>query len=94
MIRIQARHIQVPTNEMAQEVMQKWQNGAEFADLAATYSDCPTSRQGGHLGEFGPGHMPAELDPVFLQGDIGCVYGPVETERGFHLLEVIKRMET
>ena len=74
--------------------MHKWQDGANFEDLARTYSQCPTARQGGHLGEFGPGHMAQELEPVFLKGEIGSLYGPVATAHGFHLVEVLARKET
>ncbi len=94
MLRIQARHIQVPSVEMAEAVMQRWQSGEDFAELARLYSQCPTASQGGFLGEFGPGHMAPELEPVFLEGEIGTLYGPVATARGLHLVEVLKRTET
>lgn len=93
MLRIQARHIQLPTPEMANEVMGKWQQGANFEELARVYSQCPTGRQGGNLGEFGPGHMAPELDTVFLSGEIGSVYGPVATAQGYHLVEIVDRKD-
>ncbi len=73
--------------------MVKWQQGEDFEGLARDYSQCPTARQGGSLGEFGPGHMAPELEPVFLDGDIGSVYGPVATSNGYHLVEVIARTD-
>ncbi|QDV42193.1 Peptidyl-prolyl cis-trans isomerase C [Stieleria neptunia] len=93
MLRIKARHIQVSSPELANEVMVKWQQGANFEELARAYSECPTARQGGSLGEFGPGHMAPELEPVFLQGDVGDVYGPVATANGYHLVEVLERTD-
>lgn len=93
MLRIKARHIQVPTLDLANEVMEKWQQGASFDELARAYSECPTGREGGSLGEFGPGHMAPELEPVFLEGETGSVYGPVATANGFHLVEVIARKD-
>lgn len=93
MLRIKARHIQVPTPELANEVMAKWQQGADFTELARLYSQCPTAGQGGLLGEFGPGHMAPELDPVFLGGEIGGVYGPVATAHGYHIIEVLDRKD-
>jgi peptidyl-prolyl cis-trans isomerase C len=92
-LRIQARHIQLPSQELAQQVIQKWQDGESFEDLARSYSRCPTGRYGGNLGEFGLGHMPQEKDEVFLKGEIGTVYGPVATSNGHHLIEVIARSE-
>ncbi|WP_182869874.1 peptidylprolyl isomerase [Rhodopirellula sp. JC639] len=91
MLRIKARHIQVSTPDQANEVMLKWQQGASFEELARAYSECPTARQGGSLGAFGPGHMAPELEPVFIEGDIGSLYGPVATAHGYHLVEVIAR---
>lgn len=93
MLRIQARHIQLPSHEMAEQVIAKWQDGESFEDLACSYSQCPTAKYGGSLGEFGPGHMPSEMDEVFMKGEIGTVYGPVVTPNGHHLIEVISRSE-
>ena len=93
MMRIQARHIQLDSPDAAQQVIDQWQAGRSFDALARTYSQCPTGRQGGNLGEFGPGHMPPELDEVFLRGQLGTLYGPIATSHGFHLVEVISRSE-
>ena len=38
--------------------------------------------------------MAQELEPVFLNGEIGSLYGPVATAQGFHLVEVLARKET
>lgn len=93
MLRIKARHIQVATPEMAQQIIQLLQNGEAFEDLARSYSQCPTAIQGGSLGSFGPGHMPEELDPIFIEGEIGAIYGPVASTRGHHLIEVLSRSQ-
>ena len=93
MLRTKARHIQVANEDQANEVMRKWQDGASFEELARLYSQCPTAAQGGFLGEFGPGQMAPELDPVFFNGDIGSVYGPVTTAHGVHLIELLERNE-
>ena len=44
-------------------------NPVSFAEAAATYSECPSSRQGGNLGEFGPGQMVKEFDKVVFSDD-------------------------
>ena len=48
---------------------------------------------GGALGAFGPGQMVKEFDDVVFTGEIGKVLGPVQTQFGFHLIEVTKRSE-
>ena len=35
--------------------------------------------RGGDLGSFGPGAMVPEFDKVVFSGEIGQVYGPVQT---------------
>jgi peptidyl-prolyl cis-trans isomerase C len=67
--------------------------GADFADLARQYSSCPSGSQGGDLGEFSPGMMVREFDKVVFSAEINTVQGPVETEFGYHLLEVTSRRD-
>ncbi|HID36061.1 MAG TPA: peptidylprolyl isomerase, partial [Ghiorsea sp.] len=55
------------------------------------YSSCPSKAQGGDLGEFGPGQMVPEFDKVVFSADIGSIEGPVQTQFGYHLLEVTAR---
>jgi peptidyl-prolyl cis-trans isomerase C len=55
------------------------------------HSSCPSSRQGGELGEFGPGEMVPEFDKVVFSAEVGKVQGPVKTQFGYHLLEVTER---
>ncbi|MEO1528500.1 MAG: peptidylprolyl isomerase [Planctomycetota bacterium] len=87
----EARHLVVATELEAQELLREWQDGEEFARLARTRSLCPTAQQDGHLGLFAKGHMPPELDEIFQRGEFGCLYGPVQTEYGYHLVEVLSR---
>ncbi|OUT60792.1 Foldase protein PrsA precursor [Stieleria bergensis] len=93
MLRIRARHIQLSSPDVANQVMQLWQAGENFADLAKRYSECSTAVQGGSLGHFGPGQMSPEIDAVCMRGEPGGVYGPIQTAHGIHLVEVIERAE-
>ena len=43
------------------------------------------------MGEFGPGEMVPEFDAVVFSGEIGKVYGPVQTRFGYHLIEITDR---
>ena len=76
-----------------QEVTLKRQieEGADFAEMARLHSSCPSKRQGGDLGEFGPGMMVREFDEAVFSGEVGKVLGPVRTQFGWHLLEVTQR---
>jgi len=86
-----ARHILVATEEKCNELKNEIAAGADFAEVAKNNSTCPSSRQGGDLGEFGPGMMVPEFDEVVFSAPINEVQGPVKTQFGYHLLEVTSR---
>lgn len=86
-----ARHILVNSEAQCLELKAQIEGGADFAELARQHSSCPSGRQGGDLGKFGPGMMVPEFDRVVFSADVGTVQGPVKTQFGYHLLEVTSR---
>lgn len=93
MSRATARHILVNTEEKCNELKAAIEGGADFADVAKENSSCPSGQQGGDLGEFGPGMMVKEFDEVVFSADLNTVQGPVQTQFGYHLLEVTSRTD-
>ena len=93
MAKATARHILVATEEKCNELKTQIEAGADFAEVAKNHSTCPSSRQGGDLGSFGPGQMVKEFDTVVFSAPINVVQGPVKTQFGFHLLEVTSRQD-
>ncbi len=93
MARATARHILVDTREQCEALKEEIEGGADFAALASEHSSCPSGKSGGDLGEFGPGMMVPEFDKVVFSADVNSVQGPVQTQFGFHLLEVTSRTE-
>ena len=83
-----ARHILVETEQQCNELKAKIEGGEDFAAVAKQFSSCPSSAQGGDLGDFGPGMMVPEFDKVVFSAPINTVQGPVRTDFGYHLLEV------
>jgi peptidyl-prolyl cis-trans isomerase C len=86
-----ARHILVATEDQANDLKQQIIDGADFGDMAKQHSSCPSSANGGDLGQFGPGQMVPEFDAVIWKGDVGGVHGPVQTSFGYHLIEIVSR---
>jgi len=86
-----ARHILVDSEEKCNELKDSITAGEGFAELAKQHSSCPSGRDGGDLGSFGPGQMVPEFDKVVFSAEIGAVQGPVKTQFGYHLLEVTSR---
>lgn len=63
----------------------------KFAEYAKEWSGCPSAKNGGDLGEFGPGMMVKNFDEICFNEDVGVVHGPVSTQFGEHLILITKR---
>eukprot|EP01063_Lacrimia_lanifica_P025787 TRINITY_DN3376_c0_g4_i1.p1 TRINITY_DN3376_c0_g4~~TRINITY_DN3376_c0_g4_i1.p1 ORF type:complete len:270 (+),score=160.35 TRINITY_DN3376_c0_g4_i1:65-874(+) len=89
-----AKHILMKKEEDLQKVLEQINAGeVEFDEAAKEHSTCPSGKKGGDLGSFSPGSMVKEFDGVVF-GDftkLDEIYGPVETQFGFHLIKVYSR---
>ena len=86
-----ARHILVNTEEESLKLKNEIEAGTDFAESAKKHSKCPSGAEGGSLGEFHPDQMVPEFDKVVFNEEIGKVHGPVKTQFGYHLIEIISR---
>ncbi len=101
--RVHARHILISVAKTdddkakaekkakAEDVRAKLVGGADFAQLANLFSDCPSKKYGGDLGTFPRGQMvKAFEDAAFSQNvkDIGPV---VQTDFGYHVIQVLEK---
>lgn len=87
---LKAKHILVKNEYEAKDVLRKLKEGKSFEELAADFSICPSSRQGGDLGEFPKGRMIPEFERALLQLKPNEISGIVRTKFGYH---IIKRPE-
>jgi peptidyl-prolyl cis-trans isomerase C len=90
-MKAKARHILVKTEQQCIDIKAAIEAGSEFVKEAKEKSLCPSGKNGGDLGEFSPGAMVPEFDKVVFNEEIGKVHGPVKTQFGYHVLEVISR---
>ena len=93
MVTATARHILVETKEQCENIKKEIEAGADFADMAREYSQCPSGQQGGDLGRFSPGQMVREFDQVVFSGDLDIIHGPIRTQFGYHLIDITSRTE-
>ncbi len=86
---IRASHILVKTEQEAMDLYNEIKNGKDFAQAAKENSLCPSGQNGGDLGYFGKGMMvkPFE-DAAFELNEIGEISQPVETQFGWHLIQL------
>lgn len=61
-------------------------NPSRFEEQALKHSECPTSLQGGVLGDMPRGKLFPELDAALFELPAGALSGILESEIGFHLL--------
>ncbi len=92
-MRAKARHILVDSEQVAEELKQDIEGGADFGAVAREHSKCPSNAQGGDLGEFGQGQMVPEFDAVVFSAEVGKPHGPVKTQFGYHLIEITSRTD-
>ena len=91
MAKATARHILVETQEQCEDLKTQIESGTDFAEVARQHSKCPSGQRGGDLGEFGTGQMVPEFDQVVFSKELGQVHGPVQTQFGYHLIEITSR---
>ena len=82
----------------AEEILEKLKNEGvdNFEDLAKEFSTESVAKStGGDLGEFSPGKMvPAFDEAIFGEGsEVGLVPELVETDFGFHVIEILEKTE-
>ena len=74
----------------AEKVLREIKNGADFAEKAREYGKDGTATRGGDLGwgTEGSTWVPKFEEPVFAKTQAGLVNRLVETEFGYHIIEV------
>ena len=89
---VHARHILVPTEQEAKDIVAQLKKGADFATLAKQKSKDPgAANSGGDLGWFTKSQMvPAFADAAFKL-DKGQISDPVKTQFGWHVIEVLDK---
>ena len=91
---VNASHILVDSEDKAKDLLEKINAGEiSFEDAARKESSCPSSENGGNLGEFTRGQMVPEFDAAVFAMNVGDVTGPVQTQFGYHLIKLNAKSE-
>ena len=74
------------------DIKRQLDEGANFSQMAAEYSDDPTTKmQGGDLGWIARDDMTANFDAYVWRGPIGKFSDPVKTNYGYHIIYIVDR---
>ena len=91
---VSASHILVDSEEKAKEILADIKAGKiSFADAAKANSSCPSSENGGALGQFTRGQMVPEFEQAAFAMNVGEVSEPVKTQFGYHLINLTDKKE-
>lgn len=91
---VNSRHILVDTEEQALEILDALQSGESFSELARAASQDPGSASnGGELGWAAAANYFDEFRDAVLSLPIGEISGPVQTQAGYHIIQVRAREE-
>ncbi|MDQ4099351.1 MAG: peptidylprolyl isomerase [Chloroflexota bacterium] len=86
---VNAAHILVGTQELANQLYEQVTSGANFAEVARVSStDTATSPNGGDLGWFTRSEMVPEFAEVAFSTQPGQISRPVQTQFGWHIIKV------
>ncbi|GFP87466.1 peptidyl-prolyl cis-trans isomerase nima-interacting 4 [Phtheirospermum japonicum] len=93
---IRQRHILCEKQGKINEAYKKLQDGwlsngdkvppAEFAKIAAEYSECPSGKKGGDLGWFPRGKMAGPFQEVAFNTPVGVTSAPFKSTHGYHII--------
>jgi peptidyl-prolyl cis-trans isomerase C len=88
---VRARQIVVADEAEGRRVLGLLRQGQSFETVARKHSLSPDAQQGGDLGFFGRGQMPAEFDDAVFALPVGRLSDLVKSEYGFHIFLVEKK---
>ena len=75
----------------AEQALLQLKNGADFAQIAAGYSDAPDALQGGVLGWRSSGRLPGIFVEALHTMQVGEVSPILRSANGFHLIKLINK---
>lgn len=76
--------------ELAEDLLQKLKEGADFSEMAKKHSNDPSAERGGDLGFFKRGEMLPALEKAAFTLTPGEISPVIKTKFGFHIIQLIE----
>jgi peptidyl-prolyl cis-trans isomerase C len=90
---VRARQIVVASEADGEKILALLQAKTPFAQVAKEHSLSPDAEEGGDLGFFARGEMPAEFDAVVFNLPVGRLSPLIKSEYGYHIFLVEERRD-
>ncbi|HAD04079.1 MAG: hypothetical protein A2091_08345 [Desulfuromonadales bacterium GWD2_61_12] len=90
---VRARQIVVSSETEGERLLGLLRQGSSFEALAKEFSLSPDADDGGDLGFFGRGEMPAEFDATVFNLAVGRLSPLIKSEYGYHIFRVDEKRE-
>lgn len=90
---VRARQIVVSSEPEGERILGLLRQGGSFEALAKEFSLSPDADDGGDLGFFGRGEMPAEFDATVFNLAVGRLSPLIKSEYGYHIFRVDEKRE-
>ena len=104
--RVKASHVLIDTRSMKTDaekeeakkkieaIKMEIDKGADFADIAKKYSNCPSAEKGGDIGFFQrKGSIVEDFAKVAFAMKVGEISEPIKTQFGYHIIKVTEKEE-
>ena len=85
-----AKHILVFEEEDMEYILDKFEQGVLFEDLARDFSECESGQSGGLLGKFQSGSTDPAFEKALYHMKPGELKSGIKTKYGFHIILRVK----
>ena len=76
---------------LGMKIVAELRGGKDFTQLAKQHGSDDASKAGGDLGFLARGDLPPELREPVVSMDPGDIRGPIQSERGLHILQLVEK---
>lgn len=77
----------------AEDLRDRIKKGDDFSELAKRYSEGPTAKQGGELGEFEKGQLSKQIEDAVFGLNKSDITDVIQTKTGFEILKVVDHFQ-
>src|SRR3989304_3911348 len=83
-----SKKVEKESRQKCQELFRRLKAGADFGQLARTFSNHRSLLDGGEMGYIPRGEFPAEIEEIVFSAQPGLIDKPLKRAYGYHIIEI------